>query len=114
MGGGVSVTQSLLIAFDYDGVVSEDVGAWRAVARALLNSAHRCVLITSRPESAGEVVTKAMGDLMPILFVDGQTKIIAAQAQGYSPDVWIDDNPGGITRGWNSTRRALKRRELLR
>jgi hypothetical protein len=87
--------RKLTVAIDFDNTFSADPELFRTFVALLKARGHTPIMVTGRPEKHGlDEAPKALaGDLMPIIFADGEWKINAARAKGYEVDIWIDDNP---------------------
>jgi hypothetical protein len=79
------------IALDYDGTYDRDPELWEAFIRVAQSRGHKIMCVTKREPTLG-----TPGCSVPAIFSSRKAKIPAAIAQGFHPDIWIDDSPGGI------------------
>lgn len=86
----------MVIGIDFDGTFAADPEIFRKVVEVFQAAGHKCVLVTPRRFEQGQRVRELVGDLMPIVFAGGFTKIDAAWNAGHFVDVWVDDNPMSV------------------
>lgn len=87
------------IALDYDGTFTEDPVLWLRFILDAQSSGHDIRVVTMRfPSEAGPAMfdprLKALG--VQVICTCRLAKRDACMAQGWTPHVWIDDNPRAV------------------
>ena len=85
------------IAIDYDNTFTADPTLFRLFITIAEYAGHACLIVTHRNSTH---VKKIMGDMGPgvhIIFASGISKVRATEDAGWPIDIWIDDNPEGIS-----------------
>lgn len=98
----------MIIAVDYDGTYAADPETFNKVIEVFQAAGHTVICVTGRDGGAmGDIVRATIGQLIPCIFAGKDWKVDAAKTAGYDVDVWIDDNPGMISKqvlvggGWS-------------
>lgn len=86
----------MLVACDFDGCLSIDPEAWRAVMNNLRRFDHEVLIVTSRKAETPVIDIQAAFPNTPIYVTNGEAKRTYLMRQGMEPDVWIDDCPALI------------------
>ena len=88
----------MLIALDYDNTWTKCPALWAQLINSFKNQGHRFVCITSRENTCTnhKELSTSIGQHMPIIYCNHTAKAKYAKAQGYMPDIWIDDRPETI------------------
>lgn len=103
------------IALDFDETFTKDPDLWLKFI-SLARYSHNICIVTARDEGNdginwGKVLLARVGGGQqfhngqagmdgppcPVIWCDGRPKRTICRAMGWEPDVWIDDNPYGIT-----------------
>jgi hypothetical protein len=87
---------------DLEGVITADPYLFKEIISLIEAQGHTAIIVTGRSglepwKSQTEAYLKNHGITIPIVYSDGEWKRIAASQAGYEVDIWIDDNPEGIT-----------------
>lgn len=104
----------MIVGMDFDDTYTADPEAMDAVISALIQHGHRVVIVTGRGDHHRPLAESVMRSRW-----DGEVavvranrnplgKYVAALEAGYEVDVWIDDEPWGITP--TSDKRAERKR----
>ena len=94
----------MFISFDYDGTWTTAPTMWATIVKTMKAKGHKCICITSRSRDTKDGKLKnSIGKYMKIIYAAGTAKTEVAKKNGYSIDVWIDDNPRTITSNFSST-----------
>lgn len=99
----------MLIALDYDNTWTKAPDLWAQLVKTFKAQGHRFVCITSRENTCTnhQELSTSIGQHMPVIYCNHTAKAKHAKAQGYKPDVWIDDRPETIptaVRQWKRIR----------
>jgi predicted mannosyl-3-phosphoglycerate phosphatase (HAD superfamily) len=94
------VSESLLIALDWDGTAGSDWELWSGFVKLAQDRGHRVFICTSRSEEQCDEIKKQVAALgLRVVATAGEPKIKAADdIAGYLPDIWIDDQPHWLFR----------------
>ena len=94
------MSESLLIALDWDGTAGADWEFWSAFVKSAQAHGHRVFIATSRAEDECDEIKKAVAPLgLRIVATNGAPKIKAVDdLASYLPDIWIDDQPHWLFR----------------
>ncbi len=91
------------IGIDFDGTISADPLAFKAVVIGFLDQGHDVAIVTWREPPEVTLVTKGYGDSdiqevfamwgfkRPVIYTSGKAK-----RDFYPADIWIEDNPAAI------------------
>jgi len=77
------------IALNYDGAYTADIEFWKDFIFGCRNNGHKVTIVTMRYPS--EPITMMQG--VPIVYTSRKAKKIYCEEQGYTFNIWIDDNP---------------------
>ncbi len=93
------------IAIDFDDTLTADGDLWRVFVKKANKNGHRVYCVTSRRDT--EENTQIVNDWldahdcqMPIIFTSLRSKLDVVRERGIRIDIWIDDRPETIIRGW--------------
>ena len=81
-----------IIAFDIDGVWTEDPEAFSSIYDFLTARGHTCIIVTGAQQPQGKLDRLNL-QFKVIIVSERQLKSVAARAAGYEVDIWIDDHP---------------------
>lgn len=89
------------IALDFDETFTRDPALWLKFI-SMARYSHNICIVTARDEDNdgihwGHVNLGMDGPPCPVIWCDGRPKRSICRAMGWEPDVWIDNNPYGIT-----------------
>lgn len=87
------------IALDFDQTFTTDPFAWANFIRNFVYLGHDVRIVTARDGINDGIKWRKFGMSTPpaeIIWCDGRPKREVCRAEGWEPDIWIDDNPAGI------------------
>lgn len=103
----------MIFGIDFDGTFTSDPELFKSIIKLMKKRGHECICVTARGDRAmysdptrhwGDEVREAVGDLMPIIFTNGDPKELTVINAGYMIDIWIDDDPMAIINGCHSAK----------
>jgi len=109
----------VIVAFDFDGTYTAHPDVWDEVLQILIDSGHTVICVTGRGDHhhplAEDVIRDRLGSGVQVIRAAHLllNKREAAEVEGYSVDVWIDDEPWGVSRS-EEGRVEGKRRQKIR
>lgn len=80
------------IAFDIDGVWTEDPEAFSSIYDFLTTRGHTCIMVTGAAQPQDKLDRLGL-TFKTIIVADKILKSVAARQAGYEVDIWIDDRP---------------------
>jgi len=83
----------MLIALDYDGVITENGAFWLRFIEMARGDGHEVICVTGRHKLEKDAGVLAFKRHMKFYFTGGRAKREFMDEQNIKPDVWIDDNP---------------------
>jgi hypothetical protein len=85
----------MIFGIDYDGTFAADPQTFLGIIGLLEAAGHQCIIVTGRSieGAAGDEVRSAIRGRCPIVFAGKRWKRMAAAAEGWTVDVWMDDDP---------------------
>lgn len=87
------------IALDFDGTWTEDPAGWMGVVELLRARGHDVRIVTIRDERHDRTPPLiALEAVLPVIYTRGVAKawFCTHFADGWLPDVWIDDSPKSV------------------
>jgi len=89
------------IMIDYDGTYTADPPMWRQIIPTFLMSGHNVYLVTSRSmDTPIDLVQDFVNWKIPIVYCAFKAKRDVCIKQGIFIDIWIDDDPHYIGKGF--------------
>lgn len=89
-----TVTNSHVVALDYDGTASLDVIAWRRICTTLRDRGFDVMIVTMRMAHHLDEVERDFGEYVSrIIHTSHRAKLPFVRALGINPSIWIDDCP---------------------
>ena len=91
----------LNIMIDYDNTYTADVEMWRKIIPIMLDRGHNLYLVTSRSmDTPIELAMDFVNWSIPIIYCNYRAKEIVCYEQGIRINIWMDDDPEFITKGF--------------
>lgn len=88
------------IMIDYDNTYTANVEMWRKIIPVFLENG-RVYLVTSRSmDTPIDLVQDFVQWGIPVIYCEYRAKEIVCKEQGIRIDIWIDDDPEFITKGF--------------
>lgn len=91
------------ISIDFDDTYTRDPDMWITIIAVMRAAGHKVYCVTARSPEQGLEVFSTIGRLVgadSVHFTSLHAKKAYMWSKGISIDVWIDDNPDAITRGF--------------
>jgi hypothetical protein len=87
----------ILLAIDYDDTYTRAPRFWDEFLVLLRTYGHHAICVTARHGNQSEQVSAALtGKVDAILYSEGRSKRLTAEAHGFYPSIWVDDQPSLI------------------
>ena len=92
---------SLAIMIDYDRTYTADPDLWRVILPIIQSKGHKVYLVTSRGmDTPVELAEDFVQMGIPIIYCEYLAKRDVCRKQGIHIDIWIDDDPYYIDKGF--------------
>ena len=89
------------IMIDYDNTYTGDVDMWKKIIPVILMYGHNMYLVTSRGmDTPVELIQDFIQWKIPVVYCDYRAKQDVCKEQGINIDIWMDDDPIFITKGF--------------